>query len=85
MFLIQNIKEQDWELKGIKTNKKMKENRNSKLLKSFVDYCGEHPTYRFWQALLSWSGLPYILWANNHHIDKETEYGDTFYWENKTN
>lgn len=62
---------------------KDKETRNSKVLRSFIKYCEEHPTYRFWQALLAWSGLPYILWSESHHIEKDTKYGDTFYWEDE--
>ena len=64
-------------------NNTNKETRNSKVLRSFVKYCEKHPTYRFWQALRSWSGLPYILWTDSYHISKDTRYGDTFYWEDK--
>jgi hypothetical protein len=35
--------------------------RNAALLKSFSDYCQEYPEQRFWQALLNWSGLPFIV------------------------
>ena len=34
--------------------------RNSEVLASFVAYCTAHPSERFWQALLNWSGLNYI-------------------------
>jgi len=35
--------------------------RNSEVLASFVAYCNANPSLRFWQALLNWSGLPFIL------------------------
>lgn len=59
----------------------MKETRNSKVLKSFVKYCEDHPTYRFWQALLAWSELPYICWTKMP-VGSDIG-GDTFYWEGK--
>jgi hypothetical protein len=63
---------------------KDKETRNSKALKSFVKYCEGHPSERFWQALLNWSGLPYIAWTNlppSDWKDDGFKAGDTFYWE----
>ena len=30
-------------------------------LKSFIKYCQEHPSERFWQALRNWSGYSFIL------------------------
>jgi hypothetical protein len=39
----------------------MAETRNSKLAESFYAYCKAHPYDRFWQALLNWSGLPFIF------------------------
>ena len=59
----------------------MKRTRNSKTLASFIKYCKENPRERFWQALLHWSGLSYILWANSP--DGKGEKGDTFYWESR--
>ena len=56
------------------------ETRNSKLVKSFVKYCEKNPEMRFWQALLNWSGLPYIAWAKMGEKGLEIG-GDTFYWE----
>lgn len=38
--------------------------RNSEVLRSFVQYCHDHPQMRFWQALASWSGAAYILETN---------------------
>ena len=58
-----------------------KETRNSKLAKSFYKYCQEHPQMRFWQALLSWSELPYICWTKTPFIGDLG--GDTFHWEEK--
>ena len=63
-----------------------KETRNSKVLKSFVRYCEKNPTMRFWQALLNWSGLPFIAWTNkppSDFKDKRFKAGDTYYWENE--
>lgn len=36
-------------------------NRNAETLASFVAYCEANPSQRFWQALLNWSKMPYIL------------------------
>lgn len=58
-----------------------KETRNSKLAKSFYKFCIKHPDYRFYQSLLAWSGLPYILWSNKPVNNKDM--GDTFYMEDK--
>lgn len=33
-------------------------------LKSFVKYCEEHPTERFWQSLRNWADADYILLAH---------------------
>lgn len=49
------------------------ENRNSEVLKSFIEYCAEHPEERFWQALRNWSGYGYIF----------ADALDTFYFEGK--
>jgi hypothetical protein len=38
--------------------------RNSEVLKAFVAYCEANPSQRFWQALLNFSGLPFILISN---------------------
>ena len=63
--------------------KTIKETRNSKLLRSFMKYAEKHPQERFWQALLNWSGLPYVCWGK---MGSKLEVGgDTYYWEGKTN
>ena len=43
-------------------------------LKSFVNYCREHPEERFWQALRNWSG---------HQVILADDLRDTFYWEGR--
>lgn len=67
------------------------ETRNSKVLEDFVAYCRAHPQLRFWQALLNWSGLHYIVHLgapaafvkcvdrNGNQVLVE----DTYYWEGK--
>lgn len=58
--------------------------RNSKTLKSFVDYCNIHPEERFWQALRNWSGHGYIFGTKpNSEIGDTDRYEDTFYKEGK--
>ena len=37
------------------------ENKNKEKLLSFIDYCLEHPEYRFWQALRNWSQYHFIF------------------------
>lgn len=57
---------------------------NSILLQSFADYCKQHPTERFWQALRNWSGYPFIYGSNLNAgamKNPETELEDTFYKE----
>ena len=51
----------------------MKETRNSKLLKSFTQYCKDNPKERFWQAIRNWSGYGFII----------ADGDDTFYWEGR--
>ena len=41
-------------------------------LKSFVEFCEEHPELRFWQALFAWTG-------EDIRVGEE----DPFYWKNK--
>ena len=68
----------------------MKETRNSKVLRSFVKYCEKHPDQRFYQALLNWSGLPWIV-ASSAPADRINakllktlmRVEDTYYWEGK--
>lgn len=71
------------------------ETRNSKLLRSFTNYCVTHPDLRFWQALLNWSGLPFIAYISHppSEVFAETrvmgqpvqrvDIQDTYYWEGK--
>ncbi len=71
----------------MKEEKKItKETRNSETLRSFVKFCSENPDQRFWQALLSWSKLPYICWTARPPRDCPLgidEVGDTFYFEGR--
>ena len=69
-----------------------KPTRNSEVLASFVAYCAAHQSQRFWQALLNWSGLPFIFVSdaptydlkNPSHdgIDAATIV-DPYYWEGR--
>ena len=73
---------------------KMTETRNSKTLRSFVKFAEKHPTYRFWQALGVWAGLPHICWTarapflmfdKEHPLPlKKKEIGDTYYWKGRS-
>lgn len=54
--------------------------KNQKQLDSFVKYCKENPSLRFWQALSSWSGFG-IYASNVEPISAPKEFLDTFYWE----
>ena len=64
--------------------------RNGHVLMSFVDYCTAHPSERFWQALLNWSGLNYIThtafpaaMVNEHANYQGKRCEDTYYWEGR--
>ena len=51
------------------------------LAEDFLRYVKANPTLRFWQALLAWSELGYIV-----HMPSKTEpskWEDTFYWQGK--
>lgn len=66
----------------------MEENRNSKVLASFVKYCGENPEQRFWQALRNWCGKPFIFAGNIEYGDNGEAVWpelveDTFHWEGR--
>lgn len=56
-------------------------NRNSEALRSFIDYCVDHPAERFWQALRNWSGYHLVLVSNDHDVDADPRTMDTFFWE----
>ena len=56
-----------------------KETRNSKTLKSFVEYCESHTNERFFQALRNWIGWPFVYLSDHLINEKGTE--DTFYFE----
>ncbi|HXQ38133.1 MAG TPA: hypothetical protein VN843_29280 [Anaerolineales bacterium] len=73
----------------------MKATRNSAVLEDFVAYCKAHPQLRFWQALLNWSGLPFIItsshppatvYAETRVVGMPSEkvaLEDTYNWEGK--
>ena len=51
------------------------------LAEDFLRYVKANPTLRFWQALLAWSELGYIV-----HMPSKAEpskWEDTFYWQGK--
>lgn len=70
-------------------------NRNSKVLASFVKYCKANPSQRFWQALLNWSKLSFIVTSSHPPPDvyaetrvmgtpsEKVELNDTYYWEGR--
>lgn len=54
------------------------------LLESFTDYCRDHPTERFWQALRNWAGVNFILASNaTEYSMRKVNAQDTFYWDAK--
>lgn len=58
--------------------------QNEEQLKSFTEYCVDHPTERFWQALKNWSEYTFIYASTNNtseENDAATKLGleDTFY------
>jgi len=57
-------------------------NKNREKLLSFIEYCLEHPEFRFWQALRNWSGARFILMADDFEISPDRaefqNIGDTF-------
>jgi len=63
--------------------------RNGKVLDSFIAYCVAHPSERFWQALLNWSGVGFILASGiplNELIMVDVVPGivkDTYNWEGR--
>lgn len=69
-----------------------RESRNSLVLASFVEYCAEHPQFRFWQALRNWCQHGHVLVCPNHPEDwnyqgnlgqLQSDLKDTFYWEGR--
>lgn len=55
--------------------------RNSEALRSFIDYCVDHPAERFWQALRNWSGYQLVLVSNDSDPDRDPSVIDTYFWE----
>lgn len=62
--------------------------RNLEQLRDFVKYCNAHTELRFWQALLSWTGVNFILVAKEFNNDRNNApyvvgAQDTYHWEGK--
>jgi hypothetical protein len=59
--------------------------RSDQLLNDFTEYCRQHPTERFWQALRNWSGHNFILASNvkDAIVHDELPIQDTFYWNSR--
>jgi len=55
------------------------ESKNTDLLKSFTDYCLEHPQERFWQALRNWAKVGFIY--TSEAASATDKLHDTFYDE----
>jgi len=65
-------------------------NKNKKLLDSFIKYCEENPSQRFWQALCNWSQNSFILTSKDSifEMEQNDDYSsleDTYNWENINN
>lgn len=56
---------------------------SGKLLGDFTEYCREHPSERFWQALRNWSGHNFILASVAKDATMNREARDTFYWKTR--
>ena len=48
----------------------------------FVDYMLKHPQERFWQSLLNFSGLPFIVATDGLPEFSKGEH-DTYHWEGR--
>lgn len=70
------------------TLEQLKKSKNWKMLGSFLNYCLDHPEYRFWQALRNWAreyidpDINFIIAAPMGWLDNPEVSEDTFYWEN---
>lgn len=51
------------------------------MAQELLDYLKAHPEQRFWQALLNYTGLPYIAISPKPPKDISPELEDTFYLE----
>lgn len=52
-----------------------------KLAEEFLQFCKKNPQMRFWQALLAWSELGYIVHMPS--ISRPTMWEDTFFWQGR--
>lgn len=57
--------------------------KSGNLLLDFKNYCFFHPTERFWQSLLNWSGYSFIFGSKGKSYDDYSKLEDTFYFEGK--
>ena len=57
--------------------------RHQKKLDSFIAYCKQHPSERFWQALRNWANVAFIFTADGSKMGDDTykNLKDTFYIE----
>jgi hypothetical protein len=51
--------------------------KHHETLMDFLDYCHQHPDYRFWQALRNWSRYDEVSAREQGGVR------DTFFWEGK--
>lgn len=56
-------------------------NKAEEKAKSLLKYIQKYPSQRFWQALLNWSGFPYIFTSQKPIGYKGQKLEDTFYIE----
>lgn len=49
---------------------------------SLLKYIEKYPQLRFWQALLSWSGYPFICISKKPPCEISSELEDTYYLKN---
>lgn len=56
-------------------------NKAEQKAQSLLKYIQENPSLRFWQALLNWSGLPFICISPKPPTEISNKLQDTYYLE----
>lgn len=58
-------------------------NNTQEAVESFLEYVKANPSERFWQALLNWTGLPFIAISPKPPSEISPELEDTYYLDMK--
>jgi hypothetical protein len=67
------------------TNRKKMKNNTQEITEAFLEYVKANPSERFWQALLNFTGLPYIAISPRPPGEISHELEDTYYLDMKLN